>query len=146
MAVLSNQRRNCHLPDARKLLLPMAPGGWQGHCSSQPSLTGTSFPYLDLKCSQAPRFSPQKEFPEILKGINKSFALQLVQTLMVRKFWIPKPTCDRGLILAACPPGCGSSNTEGHSSTIRSFPPCTPASWAGEWRVGPLSFLPFIFP
>lgn len=102
----------------------MAPGGWKGHNFSQPppwkagacTPTETSFPSEDLRCSQAPHFSPQKEFPEILRGSNKSLALQLLHTILVRTFWIPKPTWDQGPLLAACPPGCGlgSSNPEGH--------------------------------
>lgn len=155
MAVFYQMRGETCLTDARKLFLPMAPGA--GRVTAFPSLPsgrGRLHPHRDqlpfrcLRCSQVPRFSPQKEFPEILEGSNMSLALQLLHTILVRKFWIPKPTWDRGLIFAACPPGCGlgSSNTEGHSSTICSFPPCTQASRAGGWRAGPLSFLPFVFP
>ena len=51
---------------------------------------GDQFPFYDLMYSRrTPCFFPQKEFPEIIGGSNKSLALQLIQSILVSELDSP---------------------------------------------------------
>ena len=74
------KKHHCFTNPLKLLLLPPTlfskAGAW--------ALIETAFPSGELRCSQGmPYISPQKEFPEILGGSNKSLALHLIHRVLV---------------------------------------------------------------